>query len=320
MNQRGLTMIELMIALVIGAVLIIGAVTVYSTSRATYRVNESLARLQENARFAMSHLEPDLRLANFWGLTNRSDTIDRRKGQPNQLGAIGSDCADRFYIDLDRPVEGANGTNAPYAACINGASYQAGSDILVVRHASADPVVVLDPTRLHLQSDRTRGSLFVGGVIPAGFAPPPASVTHRMAVSAYYVAPTSTTLGNVPSLRRQTLVSGPAIVDEEVIPGVEDFQIQFGVDLDAPGTPGRDAVDRYVNADNPIVDPTAAGFNPETRIIAVRLWMRLRTENVEQGHTDTSAYQYADQAVAAPNDGFRRLVFSKTIQLRNFRG
>lgn len=320
MKQRGLTMIELMIALVIGAVLLIGAVTVYSTSRATYRVNESLARLQENARFAMSHMEPDLRLANYWGLTNRASTIERRKGQPNQLGAIVSDCADRWYIDLDNPVEGANGTNTPYAACINAGSYQAGSDILVVRHASADPVAVLDANRLHLQSDRTRGSLFVGALIPPGFAPPPASVSHRLSASAYYIAPTSPTLGNVPSLRRQTLVAGPAIRDEEIIPGVEDLQIQFGVDLDAPGVPGRDAVDRYVNADNPIIDPTAAGFNPETRIIAVRLWLRLRTENVEQGHTDTSAYQYADQSVPAPNDGYRRLVFSKTIQLRNFRG
>ncbi len=320
MNQRGLTMIELMIALVIGAVLLIGAVSVYSSSRATYRLNESMARLQENARFALTHMEPDLRLANYWGLTNRADIIERRRGQADQLAAIATDCADRWYINVDSPVEGANGTNAPFAGGIDAGNYQAGSDVLVVRHASADPVTVLDTNRVHLQSDRTRGALFLGDLIPAGFAPPPASVTHTMIANAYYVAPTSPTLGNVPSLRRRTLVRGPAIRDEEVIPGVEDLQVQFGIDLDAEGTPGRGAVDRYVNADNPLLDPAAPGFDPDTRIVAVRLWLRLRTETVEQGHTDTSGYQYADQIIAPPNDGYRRIVVSKTIQLRNLRG
>lgn len=320
MKQRGITLIELMIALVIGAILLIGAISVYSNSRATFRLNESMARLQENARFAMTQMEPDLRLANYWGLSNRADSVGRRKGQADQLGALASDCADRWYIDLENPVEGANGTNAPYAGCIAAGSYQPGSDILVVRHASAEPAAVLDNDRLHVQSDRTRGALFVGSLIPPGFAPPPASETHALVASAYYVAPNSPTLGNVPSLRKRTLVRGPAIQDEEVIPGVEDLQIQFGIDLDAEGTPGYGAVDRYVNADNPLLDDTAAGYDPDTRIIAVRLWLRLRTEQTEQGHTDTSTYQYADRVVPPPNDGFRRLLVSKTIQLRNLRG
>lgn len=320
MKQRGMTLIELMIALLIGAILLVGAVTVYSSSRATYRLNESMARLQENARFALTHMEPDLRLANFWGLSNSAETIERRRGQPDQLGTIATDCADRWYIDAGNPVEGANGTNAPYSTCISGADYSPGSDILVVRHASSEPITTLDADRLHLQSDRTRSALFVGNLIPPGFAPPPASTTHAMIANAYYVSPTSPTLGDIPTLRRRTLGRGPAVRDEEIIPGVEDMQVQFGIDLDADGTPGFGAVDRYVNADNPLLDATAPGFDPDTRIIAVRLWLRLRTENVEQGFTDTSGYQYADQVVAAPNDGFRRIVVSKTIQLRNRRG
>ncbi len=320
MKQHGLTMIELMIALVIGAVLLVGAISVYSNSRATFRLNESMSRLQENARFAMSQIEPDLRLANYWGLNNRSATIARRKGQADQLGAIASDCSDRWYIDIDRPVEGANGTNAPYAGCIDAGSYQPGSDVLVVRHASADPLTVLDNDRLHIQSDRTRGALFVGNLIPPGFAPPPASETHALIASAYYVAPSSPTLGNVPSLRKRTLMRGPAIRDEEVIPGVEDMQVQYGIDVDAEGSPGYGAVDRYVNADNPLLDDTAPGYDPDTQIIAVRLWLLLRTEQAEQGHTDTSGYQFADRNIPPPNDSFRRLLISQTIQLRNLRG
>src|SRR4030095_10491485 len=65
---RGLSLIELMVALTIGSLLIIGAVTVYVQSRSTYRINETVSRMQENARYAMSLLEPDIRLANHWGL------------------------------------------------------------------------------------------------------------------------------------------------------------------------------------------------------------------------------------------------------------
>ncbi len=66
-RQTGLTLIELMIAMVIGVFLLIGTLTVFTQSRANFRVADSIARLQENARFAMDLVEPDLRLARFWG-------------------------------------------------------------------------------------------------------------------------------------------------------------------------------------------------------------------------------------------------------------
>ncbi|HET7608276.1 MAG TPA: prepilin-type N-terminal cleavage/methylation domain-containing protein, partial [Gammaproteobacteria bacterium] len=53
----GLTLIELMVALAIGMFLMIGAITVFMQSRTTFRVNESVARLQENARFVLDTLE-----------------------------------------------------------------------------------------------------------------------------------------------------------------------------------------------------------------------------------------------------------------------
>ena len=67
----GMTLIELMIALAIGAGLLIGALTVFVQSRTTLRSNDAVARLQENARFALAVLEPDIRIAHYWGLTSR---------------------------------------------------------------------------------------------------------------------------------------------------------------------------------------------------------------------------------------------------------
>ncbi|MBT8135809.1 MAG: PilW family protein, partial [Gammaproteobacteria bacterium] len=141
----------------------------------------------------------------------------------------------------------------------------------------------------------------------------PAAQTFALVAHGYHVSPDSTRFGaGVPSLRRQTLVDGPAIEDQEVLSGVEDFQFQFGIDTD-----GDLDANRYVNANNPMLVPGDPAFDPNAQIVSVRIWLRMRTIHPEQGHTDTSAYVYADHNTPAPNDNFRRLVVSKTIQLRN---
>src|SRR5437899_12878115 len=74
-RAAGLTLVELLVAMTIGLVLIAGATQVYVDSHAAYAVNETTARLQENARYAISVLEPDIRMSGYWGLTNVSDGI-----------------------------------------------------------------------------------------------------------------------------------------------------------------------------------------------------------------------------------------------------
>ncbi len=70
--QQGMTLIELMISLLIGTFLLLGAVTVYTQGRQNYQTAEGVARLQENMRFAFDTIEPDIRLAGFWGKLNTS--------------------------------------------------------------------------------------------------------------------------------------------------------------------------------------------------------------------------------------------------------
>src|SRR5690606_14593368 len=74
-RSAGVTLIELMVALAVGSFLLIGAVTVFVQSQQSFRVNESVARLQEAARFVFDAIEPDLRMAHYWGLTSRSERI-----------------------------------------------------------------------------------------------------------------------------------------------------------------------------------------------------------------------------------------------------
>ncbi|MEM7283655.1 MAG: PilW family protein [Pseudomonadota bacterium] len=323
-KQTGVSLIELLITLVIGTILMAGAMRVFQQSKNAYRVNESSSRLQENARFAMDTLDPDIRLSSNWGLTNVAEAIDNRTGQPGALPAFGGDCALGFYTDVMNQnvlglngtplIAGLNGTNAPLAGCIPGASYQPGTDVLVIRHASANPVVPT-ATGTHLQSIRGANSrLFSGNIVPAMG---PASQTFRLLVHTFYVNPNSPTLGaGVPSLRRVRLADGPVMIDEEVIPGVEDFQFQFGID-----TTGDLSANRYINADNPMITPGSGAFIPFSQIVSVRLWLRMRADRVELAFDgSTENYVYADQNFTPPaNDGFRRLLVTKTVLLNNTR-
>ena len=76
--QYGLTLIELMVALAIGSFLVIGSMQIYSQSREAFIINESIARVQETAQFAMDTIEADLRMASNWGRTSRGLMIENR--------------------------------------------------------------------------------------------------------------------------------------------------------------------------------------------------------------------------------------------------
>ncbi len=122
----------------------------------------------------------------------------------------------------------------------------------------------------------------------------------------------------MPTLRRHRLVGGgvggPTIIDEEVAPGVENIQLQLGIDVDEDNT-----VDRYVNPGDPIYDPAAVGFIPGARVITARIWMIVRGIDIEMGVQDQNDYRPGDVVLGVPADNFRRMQVSKTILLRNAR-
>jgi len=71
-QQLGLTLVELMIAMVIGLVLVGGVIQIFAANNQTYRVTENMSRVQENGRFALDNLGRIIRLAGFKGDTETS--------------------------------------------------------------------------------------------------------------------------------------------------------------------------------------------------------------------------------------------------------
>ncbi len=320
-QQAGVTLVELMVALAIGSFLMIGAVQIYNQSRQAFVINESIARVQETAQFAMDTLEADLRMASNWGQQSRGSAIVGRSvtGDDNPLGVpvAAVDCGALWALDLGNPVTGENNAYGLVCPADPGGIgvAQANSDTVTTRRTTvaASP---LQNGRIQIQSTRVQGELFWDGNVPPSFDPA-TSQTHNLLVNTYYVADSSTLIPGVPTLRRKTLViSGgvPDVVDQEVAPGIENIQLQFGLDVNQDNT-----VDRYVNPGDPVLDPLAVGFIPGATVMTVRIWMIVRSISPENGIVDTRNYAPGDVALGVYNDQFRRMQVSKTILLRNAR-
>ena len=329
-KQTGMTLVELMVALAIGSFLIIGAVQIYSQSRQAFVVNDSIAKVQETAQFAMDTVESDLRMASNWGRNSRGLAVEGRSiigdtnptGLPVPVDTDGANCADDWVFDLARAVDGGN--NAFTLTCAARGGAQANSDVVTVRRATVNPVP-LEAGRLQIQTTRIQGEMFSDGGVPLEFQPvtidpdtgAPSSATHNLLINSYYVAASSDLIPGVPTLRRKTLImqGGVMIIeDQEVAPGVENLQVQFGVDVDQDNT-----VDRYVNPGDEVYNPNAGGYIPGARVITARVWMVVRGLTPEVGLADNRDYSPGDVDLGAFNDQVRRLQVSKTILLRNAR-
>lgn len=63
--QTGLTLVEILIALLLGIFLIGGVLQIFSNTKQTSKMQENLSRIQENARFAMDRIARDVRQAGY---------------------------------------------------------------------------------------------------------------------------------------------------------------------------------------------------------------------------------------------------------------
>lgn len=70
-KQTGVSLIELMIALVIGLILTSGAIQIFISSKATFRMETALSRLQETGRFIVDVMAKEIRMAGYNGCSSR---------------------------------------------------------------------------------------------------------------------------------------------------------------------------------------------------------------------------------------------------------
>ncbi|OOZ41339.1 hypothetical protein BOW53_04280 [Solemya pervernicosa gill symbiont] len=66
-NERGLTLVELMVALALSMILLAGTIQIFVSSKQVYRVQDASSEVQQSGRFASIFINRDMRMAGFFG-------------------------------------------------------------------------------------------------------------------------------------------------------------------------------------------------------------------------------------------------------------
>jgi type IV pilus assembly protein PilW len=321
-RQKGLSLVELLVAMTLSLLLMGGVLQIFLASKQTYSANTALSRVQESGRFAMEFLTSDIRNAGYKGecitplnnLLNEGSTsysedlFDLSQALSGRANASPSWVANRsagdvIHVKYAASLAGVTASgNTPATA--NTISLTAASGV-----AQGTIIIVSDPLGCDLFQNRsnanaqnlTRGAVGAPGnktpaSNPFSHAYDAAMQILKLQSATYYIG---NDVNNRPSLRRISFTTGVA-VDEVLIEGVENMQILYGL------AGANRQVDSYVSA---------ASVADWDDVVAVRIYLLL----VGAENNVTPENQVIDFNGSAVTIGNRRLaqVFSTTIGIRN---
>jgi len=303
-QESGVTLIELVIALTISAILVGGTYSLFVTQQKTFSVQHQVAALQQDARAALGMMSQEIRMAGFLvGAGSGSGFTDGT----NNIAING--CSNAVV-----PV---NSTTAPDAITVVYAAEELGQ----IQSVSTG-VVTLD-TNVDSYFKDSGGSLIAARLFVA-FEFRPDKLYRVTAVDG-----TSVTVTNVPALGipSGTRVYGVRAITYSVNAGilsrnensgdgaqplagdgastvVEDMQFAYQVRGDSSWYHGGALPAGMANAD----------------IRTVRMSLLIRTAIEDSDETGYSRTALEDHVAAAASDGYRRRIYSTVVKIRNLKG
>ena len=319
--QGGLSLVELMVAMLLGVVLSLGAVNLFLQSRMSFLQDEQSARMLEGGRYAQRYLSRELSMAGFYGGILRGDDISSNL-------ASGSDNCYDWLADTTHSVEHRNnvvdsagvesgtGDTLPSACLSSTDTIVPGTDVLVIRrvgdraHFLRDETATVtgsstfdsDTAYLRLEDYNVSTTLETGNNVGTGGSKPLAVWEYRPQL--LFVRDWSVTDGDgVPALCRKEMSSAGMGPTNCLVEGVENLQVEFGIDTDDDYIP-----DRY------LASPTDAQLS---FAMGARIYILMRSTDELAGYTNDKAYTLGSQTVSAQNDGLYRRVYQTSILLRN---
>jgi len=308
-QQRGMTMIELMVALALGLVILAAVLGLFVNIT---RTNNELAKSNrqiENGRFAIQVLQNDLAHAGFWGALRPAVPT----AIPDPCLAVGS-WNDVYHANLLAiPVQGFADGGALAGCGVSGVL--GNSDVLVVSHANTCIAGAAGcdggtDTGPHIQIS---GCTSASPPEPAYRIDAPGSLTltnrncattadrRKIVTNIYYLA----TSNGQPTLMRVAFNNGSYSTAQPLIEGIEALTFEYGVDNNGDGNP-----DVYVSC-------APCDLTQLPNIMAVKVHVLARNLEATQGYTDSKAYQLGTTTLGPFNDGFKRHVFSTSVRLVN---
>jgi type IV pilus assembly protein PilW len=136
---RGFSLLELMVAMGISLMLLMGVVALFVSSRTSYETTQRLSRIQENGRYALDQMVTDLRYAGFQGCARASQTL----GRAGDYGITTLNSGNDLPWNVRVALQGFQGTGeTTFSPTLDTTSFNplpSGlGDVLVVRMARRD--------------------------------------------------------------------------------------------------------------------------------------------------------------------------------------
>lgn len=331
-SSRGLSLVELMVALAVGLLLTAAVIQIFLSTKNTYRIQESMARLQENGRFAVNYLVTDLRMAGYMGCGN----VDK---VPINIIANG---LTNSSFGSDVIIGGLNNV-----AAVNAWGAVAGTDTLVIRKAASGSMRLtgnLAAVNANIQvadnasgvkagdilfiSDCLNADIFKATSVSTGSGQitmahsNSSNSTNNLSKAygseaevllfesvAYFVRDSGRATADGGAIRslyvqRETGNTAEAATAYELVEGVQDMQLEFGVDSSGDG---------FADAYN-----TANNVTDWAKVVSVRFSLLLQgVEGKVLGSSGAmvQALNYNGSTIAA--DGRMRQVFGSAVAIRN---
>lgn len=163
-RQKGLSLVELMVALTLGLILTAGLVQIFSGNQRTFVVGEASNRVQETGRMATEFLNRAIRNADYWGCIPResvANKLDENDTAYQASTALFSYSDGFMAYQSNGATLGLTGTDALILRGVSGGTVQISS---VMPNASANlkvtSVAGIAVSDILLVSDCVAGDIF----------------------------------------------------------------------------------------------------------------------------------------------------------------
>jgi len=317
-KQHGMTLIELMIAMVLSLVLSGAVITVFANNRHSFNQDENIQRMQDDARHALREITFDIAMAGHYGdlLIPSSVTNDNTLALTTDCGPVGA--AEWMYQTVQpgtsqflSVVALDNASPAQAAAnfsCINGAEFLDGTDVVAIKRVAGIRAGASVNGQVYLRTNGTVGLLFkepLGGAPAIAVPAPNADWEYRPSI--FFIRNYENTPGDgVPTLCKKVLrTPGPGMTTECIAAGIEDMQVEYGIDITGDG---------FTNLYLP--NPTLLEMQS---VVAARVTLLARSADFDTRYQNVKTYTLSNADPYTPQDRFHRQVVSTTVGIQNIR-
>ncbi|WP_323847379.1 PilW family protein [Microbulbifer magnicolonia] len=332
-RQRGLSLIELMIGILLSSLLLLGVLQIFQSNSQAMRSQTAFSRVQESGRFAIDLLSKEIRAADYWGCAPDQDSIvNHLSATSGFLASIGAD-----------GVQGVNNANA--SASVDSTDVVDGTDILtlggamdacggagrmedpadtdfpevsascpiatgqvvLISNCQAGDVKVITGVTGDLDGAANRVIAHATGVANAdGVQNTGATLEQGYGADAKILLPYQRTFFIAESSGANSLfmseVVGSARTTQELVPGIEDMQVSYGRD-----TTGNGVVDTWQTA--------SADLDEMAGVTAIKVQLLVASD--DNVGVDSQTITRLDGTQTTYSDGRLRKLFMITAKVRN---